>query len=445
MITCLFAVALTVTTYAAQPNIVLVLADDLGYSDLSCYGGDLANTPHLDRMANEGVKFTRFYAAAPICSPSRCGLLTGQYPGRWRITSFLQTRSGNRACEQADFLDPMAPTLPRVLKAAGYATAHIGKWHLGGGRDVVDPPKFVAYGYDAGFGTWESPEPHPDITAKDWIWSADDKVKRWDRTKWMVDRTLEFLSSHPETPCFVNLWLDDPHTPWVPTGGDQQIDKDGRATGKGPTPARLRSVLTELDRQVGRLLDSIRENASGRATIILFLSDNGPLPAFGRDRTGGLRGSKLSLYEGGIREPFIAWAPGLIPAGVTNSATVFSAIDLFPTICRLASAELPDGYRPDGKDMSPALKGEALRRTRPLFWEYGRNEKAFSYPEGRNRSPNVAVLDGDWKLLVNADGKGEELYELASDPVEEHDRVATEPDVVRRLREAALKWRRSLP
>src|ERR1044071_366780 len=155
----LIAVAVAVLAAAAPgpspdpPNVVVVLADDLGPGDLSCYGG-ATPTPHLDRMAREGVRFTRYYAAAPICSPSRCGMVTGQFPGRWRITSFLQTRAGNRACGQADFLDPKAPSLPRALKSAGYRTLHVGKWHLGGGRDVTDPPKFAAYGYDAGLGTY---------------------------------------------------------------------------------------------------------------------------------------------------------------------------------------------------------------------------------------------------------------------------------------------------
>ena len=150
---------------AERPNVVFVLADDLGPGDVGFSGGTLAATPNLDRMAGEGVRFTRYYSAAPICSPSRCGLITGNFPARWRLTSYLQTRAGNRACGQADFLDPQAPSLPRVLRDAGYRTAHFGKWHLGGGRDVTDAPRFAAYGYDEHAGTWESPEPHPDITA----------------------------------------------------------------------------------------------------------------------------------------------------------------------------------------------------------------------------------------------------------------------------------------
>ena len=143
-----------------RPNIILILADDLGSADLSCYGNRDVATPRLDRMAAEGTRFTQYYSGSPICSPSRAALTTGMYPGRWRITSFLQTRKGNRECGQADFLDPAAPSLARTLKAAGYATAHIGKWHLGGGRDVDDAPKFAAYGFDEHAGTWESPQPH---------------------------------------------------------------------------------------------------------------------------------------------------------------------------------------------------------------------------------------------------------------------------------------------
>ena len=427
-----------------RPNIVLILADDLGPGDL---GGDVAPTPNLDRMAAEGTKFARYYSAAPICSPSRCGLLTGQSPGRWRITSYLQAKAGNRACGQADFLDPKAPTLPRALKSAGYATAHVGKWHLGGGRDVSDAPKFAAYGYDVGMGTYESPEPHPELTARDWIWSADDPAKRWERSRWMVDRTLDFLRSRPDKPCFVNLWLDDPHTPWVPSSDDQVPGKNGRASGKPNTPERLRGVMVELDRQVGRLLDALRDKAPGRTSLVLFLSDNGPLPPFpDQARTRQLRGSKLSLYEGGIRLPFIAWGPGLVTAGRANESTVLTAFDLFPSLVKIAGGGLPAGYKGDGEDLSGAILGESEpARTRPVFWEYGRAAGAFDYPAPRNRSPNLAMLDGNWKLLVNADGTGAELYDLARDPREATNRATEEPEVAARLKDDLLRWRRSIP
>jgi arylsulfatase A-like enzyme len=424
---------------AEPPNVVVVLADDFGWGDLGCYGGTIAPTPRLDRMAAEGVRFTQAYVASPICSPSRCGLITGQWPARWRITSFLQTRKGNAACGMADFLDPAAPSLPRILRERGYATAHVGKWHLGGGRDVDHAPRFAMYGYDLGLGTWESPQPHPDLTATDWIWSDQDPVKRWDRTAWMVDRTLGFLKSNPDRPCFVNLWLDDTHTPWVPSAGEEAKKRPNSRAAFAP-------VLAEMDRQVGRLLDGLRE-AHPRPTLVIFLGDNGPLPTFEGARTGGLRGSKLSLYEGGIRVPLTAWGPGLVRPGVTNRETVIAAVDLLPSLLAVAGVPMPEGVRPDGEDLGAALLGRGSpRRAGPLFWEYGRNATAFAYPKiPRDRSPNLALRDGDWKLLVNADGTGAELFDLAADPEETRDRAAAEPDRTRRMVEQVLAWRRSMP
>lgn len=421
---------------AERPHIVVIFADDLGVGDIGCYGGKVAPTPHIDRLAREGTRFTRYYSAAPICSPSRCGLITGTFPARWRITSYLQTRKGNRGCEQADFLDPAAPTLSRALKASGYATAHIGKWHLGGGRDVENPPKFAAYGYDEGVGTWESPEPHPDITATDWIWSDKDKVKRWDRTAFFVDKTLDFIARHKDRPCFINLWLDDPHTPWVPEpGAGEKPDTKAANTRKQLVP-----VLAELDRQVGRLMDAVPQN-----TLLLFISDNGPLPTFQGARTNGLRGSKLSLYEGGIRLPFIARWPGHVPAEKVDDTTVLGGVDLFFTLCAIAGAKFPADAKLDGEDVSPALLGQPVSRRNPLLWEYGRNNEAFAYPQGRDRSPNVAILDGRWKLLINADGTGVELYDLAADPNESHNVAADNPESANRLTRQALDWRKSLP
>jgi arylsulfatase A-like enzyme len=435
---------------AARPNIVVILADDMGLGDVGCYGGTSAPTPNLDRLAAEGTRFTHYYSAAPICSPSRAGMITGGFPARWKITSFLQTRKGNADCEQADFLDPAAPSLPRALKAAGYATAHFGKWHLGGGRDVADPPKFAAYGYDEHAGTYESPEPDPNITATNWIWSDKDKVKRWERTGYFVDKTLDFLKRNAAgrnsaagpagpaaEPCFVNMWLDDPHTPWVP----------GPDAPKGDTPANLRGVLVELDRQVGRFVAGLKEMGLEKDTLVIFASDNGPLPNFRRQRTTGLRGSKLSLYDGGTRLPFIARQPGTVPAGRVDDQTVLSGVDLLPTLCGVAGAPVPEGATLDGQDMSAALAGTAVvERKAPLFWEYGRNEKSFGYPKPPgDRSPNVAVRDGKWVLLVNADGTKPELYDTQADPEEETNVAAKHPAEAERLTAAALKWRKGLP
>lgn len=425
-----------------RPSIIIILADDLGYADVSAYGGP-APTPNLDRMAREGMRFTQAYVASPICSPSRCALITGQHPARWRITSFLQTRAGNRKCEQDDFLDPQAPSLPRTLKAAGYATAHIGKWHLGGGRDVTNAPKFAAYGYDVGLGTYESPEPHTDITGTNWIWSPHDKVKRWDRTSWMVDRTLDFLRERKGTRCFVNLWLDDTHTPFHPSF--EQLAAVG-VTSENPTDEqRFRAVLHEMDKQIGRFMDALRELGIDDNTLVLFLGDNGALPHFGT-RNGHLRGSKLSLYEGGIRVPLIARWPQHIPAGRVNSETVISTLDFFPTLCEITKTKRPRGMRFDGIDMSAALFGRTPERRKKLFYEYGRNTNSYAFPRAaRQRSPNVAIRDGKWKLLVNAEGSGAELYDIEADASETTNLVADNPKHVARLKKAALAWRKSLP
>ena len=422
-----------------QPNIVLILADDLGPGDLSCSGGKRAKTPNIDRLASSGTRFTQYYAGAPICSPSRAALLTGQYPARWHITSFLQDRAGNRACGQADFLDPKAPSLPRMLQASGYATGHFGKWHLGGGRDVHDAPKFAAYGIGEHAGTYESPEPHPDITSTRWIFAAGDKVKRWERSAFFVDHTLDFLRRNQarHQPSFVNVWLDDPHTPWIP----------GPNAPKGDTSENLRDVLVEVDRQVGRLVDGVQRLGLAETTLILFMSDNGPLPPFGTSRTVGLRGSKLSLYEGGMRGPLIAAWPGQIPAGRVDEHTVISAVDWLPTLAVIAGAKLPEAFAPDGLDRSEALvPGHPLDRSKPLFWEYGRNETSFKYPGiTGNQSPHLAIRDGNWKCLVNADGTGAELYDLAIDPNETTNLAAKHPEVAHPLADKAVAWRKTLP
>ncbi|MGE3819170.1 MAG: sulfatase-like hydrolase/transferase [Isosphaeraceae bacterium] len=444
----LIASTLALTSTAARgeapprPNGVIVFVDDFGWGDPSCYGNPLEKTPSMDRMAREGIRFTQGYVASPICSPSRCGIITGQFPARWRITSYLQTKAGNRACEMVDFLDPKAPSLPRMLKQAGYATAHVGKWHLGGGRDVTDAPKFKEYGYDLGLGTYESPEPAPALGTTTVPWGdklEPGQVPRHERTRWMVDQTLQFLRENSGKPCFVNLWLDDTHLPFAPSA--EQLAAV-RTDGDPPLVARYKAVLVETDRQVGRLLDGLKDTN----TLVLLVGDNGAWPTLDQVRVGGLRGSKLSLYEGGTRVPFLAWWPGVTPAGVTNDRTVITGLDLFPTLATLCGATSPQDYPPDGEDLASAIRGDQPTRQKPIFWEYGRNETSFRYPdEARHRSPNVAVREGDWKLLVNADGTRPELFNLAQDRNESNDLSAEHPELTARLTRRALTWRKSVP
>jgi arylsulfatase A-like enzyme len=426
----------------SRPNIIFLLTDDMGYGDVGCYGGEFVPTPNIDQLAKEGTKFTQFYVASPVCSPSRTGCLTGMYPARWRITNFLQTREGNRASEQADFLDPKAPSIARTFKRAGYATGHFGKWHMGGGRDVTNAPPFSAYGFDEHASTWESPEPDPNITATNWIWSAYDKVKRWDRSAYFVDKTLDFLRRHRGQPCYVNLWPDDVHTPWVPEGSD--ITRR-RQEGDQSEP-NFKAVLAEYDKQVGRLLAGLKELGLDENTVLIFSSDNGPLPTLDRRRAGGLRGAKDSLYEGGIREPFIVRWPGHAPAGVVNEETVFTAVDLFPTLCKVAGIKTSADAKFDGVDLSSAFEGKKPARKKAMFWEYGRNE-SFGYPKEYpgQRSPNVALRDGKWKFVINADGSNPELYDLEADRLETRNLVEQQPKLAARLKGEALAWRKSLP
>lgn len=422
----------------ARPSVVLILADDLGPGDLGCYGGAGAETPNLDRLAATGTRFARYYSASPICSPSRAGLLTGQYPGRWRITSYLQTRAGNRSCDQADWLDVKAPSLGRAFRDAGYATAHFGKWHLGGGRDVTDAPPPQAYGYGESHVNFEGTGPR---FANE---RGSGQVARHAMTAYWADKAIDFITRNRDRPFFVNFWPQDPHTPHLPA----------TVEANGPPRSRCRAVVTELDRQVGRIIAALdRLGVAGR-TAVVFTSDNGPEPTFDQARTGGLRGMKWSLYEGGLRVPLIVRYPPVVPVGRADESTVLTGVDVFPTLLGLCGLRPPGGLNFDGEDMSTALRGNTVARAGPIYWEYGRKPpppdgKRFGpFPRPREpnaQSPNVAVRDGRWKLLVNADGTAAELYDLEIDPRESADVTNAQTEVAGRLKRMALEWRRSLP
>lgn len=422
-----------------QPNIIFILTDDMGFGDISCFNG-YYKTPNIDRLAAEGKKFTSYYSASPICSPSRVGFLTGMQPARWNITSFLQKKADNKLCEQADYLNPAAPSIARVLKDGGYATAHFGKWHMGGGRDVDDAPSIQQYGFDEWSSTYESPDPDPLLTATDWIWSDKDSIKRWNRTSYWVDKALAFLAKNTNKPCFINLWPDDVHTPWV--AGD---DKTGKYPGDPEEEKSFINVLTEYDKQIGRLLEGLKSMGIDKNTMIVFTSDNGPLPNFRHDRSAGFRGSKLSLYEGGTRMPFIIHWPGKIEQGTSDSSSVITATDLLPSFCKIANVTIPENYAGNGEDRSEVFLNKPKERITILYWEYGRNNISFKYPKGDDRSPSLALRDGKWKFLMNSDGSNKELYDLSTDKNEAINLINDNSIIGKTLSEKLLNWWNSLP
>ncbi len=408
-----------------KPNVIVVYIDDMGYSDLSCYGGDYTETANIDKIAAEGIKFNQYYSACPISSPSRTGITTGMYPTRWGITTFLDTRAANANNEQNDFLSDKAPSMARAFKNGGYHTGHFGKWHMGGGRDVKNAPSIANYGFDEFNSTWESPNPDPEITSSNWIWANTDNVKRWNRTAYFVDKTLAFLEKHKGEPCFVNLWPDDVHTPWVYEGDEQNMRESAGS---------FTIVLKELDVQIGRLMQGLKDLGIDENTIVVLTSDNGPAPAFDGHRTNQLRGQKGTLYEGGIRMPFMIRWPGKIQPGQENSTSVLCSVDLFPSLCAIAGNALPTEYQLDGVDMSKTLLGkEQATRTTPIFWEFGKTKKD-------RVSPHIAVREGKWKLLVNADGSRTELYDMDTDFNETTNVASTFPAIAAELKEKAINW-----
>jgi len=429
-------------TKVRQPNIIIILTDDMGFSDVGTFGGKFVATPNIDRIAKSGMKLHQYYSGAPICSPSRVSMLTGMYPGRWNFTTYLDNKKHNREAEQIDFLNPDAPTMAKFFKNAGYATGHFGKWHMGGGRDVKNAPGFEKYGFDEHASTYESPEPDPILTATNWIWSEKDSVKRWDRTKYFVDKTLAFMESHKDQPCFINLWPDDVHTPWVP-----RTEKE--YTGKFPMnpeeEAAFKLVLQQYDVQIGRLLDGLKKSGADKNTIIIFTSDNGPLPSFRGSRAEGLRGTKLSLYEGGTRMPFIISWPEHITAGKIDETSEINSTDLLPSLASMAGVVIPKTYKGDGIDRSSVFTRKPSRRTKDMFWEYGRNNIAYNYPKAPDKSPNLAIRSGDWKLLMNSDGTNIELYHIVNDKKESTNLSKSEPKLTNELKDKLLNWWSSLP
>lgn len=436
----------------SRPNIIFLLIDDMGYGDMSCYGNKGVQTENLDRLAKEGIRFTQFYVAAPICSPSRTAFLTGQFPARWGMTSYLAARRQNEERGMPQWLDPKAPTLARTLQKAGYATGHFGKWHMGGQRDVGDAPLISEYGFDKSLTQFEGLgdrllplcDAFDGKPAEKHALGSDKlgrgKIEWVDRSKMtaaFVERALDFIkeSAQAKKSFYVNLWPDDVHSPFFPP-------KELR--GGASKKELYLGVVKAMDAQLALLFDYVRNQATLRTnTIIIVASDNGPEPGAGS--AGPFRGHKGNLYEGGVREPFLIWGPGFIEPkmrGTVNEKTVVSGTDLLPSIAKLAGVPVPAGVVFDGEDLSGALLGKQENvRSKPLLWLRPPDREG---PE-KDRWPDLAIRDGDWKLLLMENGKGAQLYDLARDPGESRNLASAQAKVVERLSKKLLDWRKTLP
>jgi arylsulfatase A-like enzyme len=429
-------------TAASRPNFVFIFCDDLGWGDLPAYGhrnvdahggwtvrGKL-HMPNLDRMSTQGIRFTQFYVASGVCSPSRAGVMTGRFPSELGIHDYLASPELNRQRGCVDYLDPKTPTVTRLLRESGYATGHFGKWHLGRGESSPKPEAYGIDRYDA------------------CIRNPDGRVRSSER---IADETIRFIKENQNSSFYINAWLYDPHSPLHPTDEmmDPYADLAPRWGDRKGAMQIYYGVLSDIDKHVGRILDALDEAGVSDNTVVVFSSDNGPesglIPFIshygGAASNGPFRGIKRSLYEGGIRTPFIVRWPAGAPAGRVDNSTVIGAVDLLPTFLGLAGVDLPSQADVRGENLAAAFRGEAATRTRPLMWE----NRFPVYDHVLHKSPIAAIRDGQWKLLYNPDGSRTELYDIPRDPSELNNLAAAHPDIVKRLRVRAVAWQETLP
>ncbi len=453
---------------APRPNVLFILADDLGWRDLGCCGSTFHETPHLDRLAARGVRFTQAYAASPLCSPTRASILTGQHPARIGITApvchvaAVQLEKRLAAGRQPEVkvlnadsvtrLQPDYVTLAEVLREAGYATAHFGKWHLGHNRpqQPADHYEPSDQGFEVDFPhTPSAPGPGGGYLAP-WKFIRDPTVTGTpgehieDR---MADEAARFIAAHKDRPFFVNYWAYSVHSPWN-ARRDHIAHFQPKADPGNPQRNPLYAAMVRsLDDGVGRLLDALDQAGVAERTIVVFFSDNGgwAFPPGTTDPAGfedtpatsnlPLRSGKASVYDGGTREPCIVAWPGHTRPGTTSNALLQST-DWFPTILAMCGLRPPAGVLLDGVDQAPAILGRGAPRDR-LFchFPHGSARQAARIP---GFLPASYVRRGDWKLIrFHGDRAGggdrHELYDLAADPGEANDLAAARPDLVREL------------
>lgn len=430
--------------HAAPPNIVIIFCDDLGYADLGCFGHPSIRTPNLDRMAAEGMKFTNFYVAASVCTPSRAGLLTGRLPIRSGMCSdtrrvlFPDSAGGLPAAEV---------TIAEVLKTQQYATACVGKWHLG------HLPQYLPrkQGFDSYFGIPYSNDmdrrAQTGPKGREAFWNP--KSEYWNvpilrneteierpaeqttLTRRYTEESIRFITENKGGPFFLYLAHSMPHVPLF--ASDAYLGKSPRGL--------YGDVIEEIDWSVGQILQTLRDQKIDRNTLVVFTSDNGPWLTFGLHggSAGMLREGKGSTWEGGMRVPTLAWWPGTVPAGQTTQ-DLASTLDLLPTVAALAGAELPADRPLDGYDLSPVLKGQGPSPREVMYFYRG--------------TKLYAVRHGPWKMhYITRSAYGPDkpvehnppqLYHLGQDPGEQHNVAKDHPEVLAKIEAIAAEHRRTM-
>ena len=428
---------LTNIATAGRPNFIVVLADDLGFGDVGCYGNDSILTPRIDQFATEGLRLTSCYAAHPNCSPSRAGLMTGRTPFRLGIYNWIPMFSPMHVKESE-------LTIATLLRNAGYETCHVGKWHLNGRFNLSGQPQPNDHGFDHWFATQNNALPNH-RNPENFVRNGREVGRLPGYSAEIVaDEAIQWLSDRrdPAKPFFLYACFHEPHEPIASAAKYQRLYSN-----EDPAYVAHHGNISQLDGGFGHLLDAVKQLGLQDDTVVIFTSDNGPaitsMHPYGS--AGPLRDKKGTVYEGGIRVPGIVRWPGMIAAG-TESDVPMSALDLLPTLCEVGEAVLPTERELDGTSLLPLFKNEPLRRKKPLYWQFNRAKGA----------AKVAVRDGKWKLLAsitepgpkngadltqqemlaikNARLENFELYDLQADVSESEDRSEFEPVVLNRLK-----------
>jgi len=419
-------------------NVVLTLADDLGWRDLGSTGSTFYATPAVDRLAAEGMRFTQMYAAANVCSPTRASLMTGKYPARLHTTNFF---GGNRVGkllppQYRQFLPAEEVTIAEALRRQGYRTAIAGKWHLGGAGSLPQDR-----GFEVVIGPTTRPAGGPD----------DDPHF----ATMLSTEAAEFIEQSRERPFFLYLAFHSVHVPLKtrpelaekykakaaslpPPQGPREVPVGDHKARAVQDHAVYAGMVQEMDEAVNRVLRKLDELKLAGRTVVVFTSDNGGLSTAEGSPTSNLplRAGKGWNYEGGLRVPLVVRLPGRVPAGTTCDVPVISS-DLYPTLLALAGLPLPPEQRPDGVSLVPLLERRGTIAERPLFWHYPH----YSNQGGR---PGGAVRLGNWKLLESFEGGHVELYDLSADPGEEHDLAKAQPARAEKIGKMLADWRDSV-